>query len=264
MINSKDFLQRLTDSVYRAGAYRQVAAERTGSLFVYLAVLILIATIVTTVLAQIRISSAMEMAKPWLKEAVPQLRIENGRVSSQVQQPYVWENEEFAIILDTTGAVTRLDSEYEQGVLITERKLFVRRSPTESREYDLSQFPDLVLNDAAWDEWIGTIRSWIWVVVATSTFLWLWVLKLIHVLIWSTLGLLVAPLLQRKLTFRALWNISIYALSAPLLYDLALNILGLAQWPLLSLLSLVLYAGYWCWGIFVQMPISKDAAPQSV
>jgi len=264
MGRGQGLLQRLGGSVYRADAYRQVAADRSAALLGYLAVLILLATVVTTALMQVRLGRVLNEAEPWLKDSVPQLRIEKGRLSSPVEQPYVWESGAFVVVLDTTGAVTELNPEYGQGVLITERALIVRRSPTESREYDLSRFPDLVLNDEAWDTLLHNIRSWMWTVVAISTFLWLWALKLIHVLVWSVLGLLVAPLAHRKLTFRALWNISIYALTAPLFYDLALNLLGLAQRPLLSLLSLVLYAGYWCWGIFVQLPAPDSAAARSV
>ena len=253
--------QRLWRSAYSAEAYRDVAGDRVPSLIGYLAVLITLVTVLSTMAAQIRISRLLDEFKPWLIESVPELRIQEGRVSSPVDQPYVWEMEAFGFVLDTTGATTELDPAYDEGVLLTETELIYRRSQFETRRYDVSEFPDVELNAQTWDQWIGAIKSWLWVPVAISTFLWLWVAKFLQVLFWSLLGLLAAAVTKRPLRYPALLNIGIYALTVPMVFELVAGGLGWLG-GVAGLLSLVLYAAYLGWGIFVQPMVPATPSTQ--
>ncbi len=243
--------QRLWRSAYSGDAYRDVAVDRVPSLIGYLAVLIVIATVVTTISTQIRTAAILEEAKPWLADNIPELRISDGKLSSPVDQPYIWESEDFGFVLDTTGDITELDPAYEQGVLLTETEVVYRQSRFETRRYDVSDFPDMVLDEDTWDRWIDTIKSWLWAGVAIASFLWLWVIKLLQVLFWSLIGLVVSMLTKRSLRYGALFNIGIYALTVPLAFDLLAGALGWLGGAT-GVLSLALYAGYLGWGIFVQ------------
>lgn len=252
--------QRMWRSAYSAHAYREVATDRVGSLIGYLAVLIGIATVFMTITTHLRTNRMLDELTPWLKESVPELRITDGTLSSPVTQPYVWEHEDFGFVLDTTGATTELDPIYERGVLLTSTELLYRQSVGQTRRYDLSDVPDLVLNDATWDRWLASVRSWLWIVVGVATLLWLWLAKLIQALLWALIGLLAASLTKRPLRYGALFNLAIYAMSVPLAFDVLSRVLGWYGGGAV-LVSLALYAGYVGWGIFVQpMAASRSHA----
>ena len=251
MSNRASVWVRIYRSAFDAEAYRDAATRRPGSLLGYLALLIAIATIVTALQAHVRSVRALEEAKPWLTAHIPELHITNGALSSPTPQPYVWAESDFAFVLDTTGATTELDPKYARGVLLTKTDAIVRRSAIETRRYSFQNIPNLIVNQATIARWIQTIKSWLWVAVAIGTLVWLWIAKLLQVLLWSVVGLMVNAFAKRSLSYRALWNIGVYALTVPLVLDLIKISLGW-QTPLLGWLSLILYAGYVVWGILVQ------------
>lgn len=234
-------------------AYRDVASGGTGRMMGYLALLIAIATVVVTLQVQIASVVAMKIGGPWLKQHVPEIHITKGLASSPVKQPYVFEEHGFGFVVDTTGVTRDLDPKYKQGVLLTKSELVFRKSDVETRRYSLAKSPDMVVNETTIDAMLTTIRQWLWVIVGLGVFFGLWVVKLVQIFLWSLVGLLVAHLAPRPLAYRAIWNLAIYALTVPLVFDLVKGFLG---WhiPGLGLFSLAIYAGYLTWGILVQGP----------
>ena len=234
-------------------AYRDVASGGTGRMMGYLAFLIAMATVVVTLQAQIATVVAMKIGGPWLKKHVPEIHITKGIASSPVQQPYVFEERGFGFVVDTTGATRDLDPKYKHGALLTKTELVFRKSEVETRRYSLAKSPDMVVNETTIDAMIKTVKQWLWVIVAAGVFVGLWVVKLLQVFFWSLVGLLIKHIAPRPLTYRAVLNLAIYALTVPLVFDLVKGFLGWRV-PGLWLFSLGIYAGYLTWGILVQGP----------
>ena len=252
-------------SAYSAEAYREIAAGGMGRAFGYLAVLIALATAVFTVAAQIGISRAVaefKSSRLW-EQNLPEIRLAGGKVSSPAQQPYVKEIKGTLFVLDTTGTTTDLDPKYEQGVLVTQSEVVVRRfrSIRETRRYALDQVSDMVLNQANIERILERVGQWAWLAVGIAVLIWLWIAKLIQVLFWSLLSLSVNAIAKRSLSYGTLFRIGVLALTVPLAYDVLVAVLGWTR-AFSGLIALALYLGYLIWGILAQ-PEPAQAAPEA-
>jgi hypothetical protein len=247
---------RMWRSAWCAEAYRDAASRSVGSAFGYLAVLIAIAAAVTALVSQVRVGQAVAMFKAQrLWEAyLPEIRLTDGTVSSPVEQPFVRELDGTVLILDTTGQTTELDPQYEQGLLITEREIVLRRGrgvTQETRRYTLDRLPDLVLNQATAERFLDQVKAWTWVVVGLGMLIWLWIAKPVQVLVWSLLGVVVNAVAKRRLSYRAIFNVGVLALTVPLVFGLVRTGFGWIS-PWLWWLSLGLCAAYVVWGVLAQ------------
>ena len=257
MSNRVKVWTRICRSAYSGEAYREAAASRASSLFGYLAVLITIATVIITIQAHLNSVRFLEQSRPWLNQHVPELHITKGTLSSPAPQPYLWAESDFGFVLDTTGATTDLDPKYTRGILLTNTEAIVRRSAMETRRYSFHTMPDIVINQETIARWIAAIKSWLWLAVAIGMFVWLWIAKLLQVLVWSLLGILVNAAAKRALSYRSVWNIGVYALTVPFLFDVLIMTLGL-QGALFGLISLALYAAYLIRGMLAQPRAVSD------
>lgn len=246
-------------SLGRAEVYRQVAGARVARLLGYLTVLVTVVVAVQTVWVHVAVVRGLTEFGPWLKERLPEIHVTNGQASSPAAQPYVWEGERFAFVLDTTGATTALEAKYAQGLLLTKTELLYREGPGRERRYSLAEVRSFALTAETMDRWIKLLQSWLWVVVAVVLWGWRWLTTILQVALWSLVGLLVNAISRRGLRYTALFNIGILALTAPLLFDTLAMIAGVA-FPGLGLISLAIYAGYLIRGILVQPP-PAPAAP---
>lgn len=246
---------RLWRSAWDGQVYQEAAAGRVGGSLGYLTLLVLLATVVTTFQVQTAFSRSVwqfKQSKQWEKN-LPEIQLTQGKVSSPVQQPYRLEQEGFVFILDTTGAITDLDPKYQEGILLTKTDLTYRRQRgvQETRRISLEGLPDFTLNQSTVEQLLDRIRAWVWLVAAVVLFLWWWTVKLLKVLFWSLLGLLVSAVSKRSLSYRAIFNIGVLALTISLAFDLITGGLGLRAQGL-GFISLALYVGYLIWGILVQ------------
>jgi len=249
-------------SAFDADMYRQAAAGSLRRVFGYLAVLLAIAAVVITVQANILFNQSARRFSDsqWWAKNLPEIRIEQGRASSPVPQPFVYEQAAFAFVLDTTGGTTELDPKYRQGVLLTSTELFLRRQRRgeETRRYSLAEMPDVTINQATLQGWLNRLATWGWVPVLVIMTVWLWVAKLLQVLLWSLVGLIVSAVSKRRLSYGAVFRIGVVALTVPLYVDLIKDIFGWTGW-IPMLLSLALYGAYLTWGVLVQPAPSSPA-----
>lgn len=252
-----NFAERMGGAFGSADAYRDAAAGGTGRMIGYVALLIVVATAAVTVKTHIALVQALELAKPWVREHVPEIRIQDGKVTSPAPQPYVQQSKEFTFILDTTGQTTALDPKVEQGVLLTATEIIYRRSAVRTETYSLAQVKQLLIAPATIETWISTAQQWLWVAIAIAAFTGLWITKLLQVFFWSLLGLLLRAMLKRAVTYRGLLHVGFYALTVPVLAESALFLAGV-QVP--GPVVLALYLAYLTWGVSVQPEAPQAAA----
>lgn len=240
-------VSRLAGAFSRADAYRDAATTGTGRMLGYAAILITAMTVVVTVKSHLALVQALEQAKPWVRAHVPEITIQDGKVSSPVPQPYIQQGEEFTFILDTTGQTTALEA--PRGMLLTATELIYRKSAVETRRYSLAQIKALTITPPIVEAWMAMAQQWLWVAVGVAAFAGLWIAKLAQVLFWSLLGLLVRAVFKRAVSYRGLFNVGVYALTVPMVLEAALVLAGIRV-P--GLLILAVYLGYLSWGVSVQ------------
>ena len=254
-------------SPWSADAYRDVAAGGVGRIFGYLALLIAIVALITSVRVHTAVSGfaqSFRELKPW-EANLPEIQIREGRATTLPARPYVFQNEDVMIVIDTTGETTELDPQYREGFLLTETELILRMGPGpgETRRLPFAGVPDLTLNQTTVERAIQIISPWTWLGVAVAMTIWLWIVKLMQVLVWTPVSMVVNAVSRRALRYGALWNLGIYALTVHTVFDLFKDSVGRQSWALV-LFSLALYSGYLIWAVLVQPvpPAGRRVEPQ--
>ncbi|GEM_PF-6654848 len=244
-----NFFGRVAGAFGRADAYRDAAGWSLGQTVGYAAALIALATAVITVKSHLGLVQGLERSKPWVRAHVPEIRIQDGQVTSPAPQPYVQTGKDFQFVLDTTGQVTALEAPH--GLLVTADELVYKKSAVETRRYSLAQVKELLITPAVVEQWLTMAQHWLWVAVAMAVFVGLWIAKLLQVFFWSLLGLLVRAVFKRKISYRGLLRVGAYALTVPMLMETTLFLAGV---PASGWLMLAAYLGVLAWGVSVQMP----------
>jgi hypothetical protein len=200
-------------------------------------------------------------ADKWWERNLPEIRIENGRVSSPATQPFVKElqreGEVYIFVLDTTGATGTLDPTYRQGVLLTEHEVIARDRDGSIQGYSLRRVRNFVLNQVTLERWGRILATWAWLVAGSMTWILQWIITPFWVLCWSLFSLVVNTVARRQLRYGALLRIGILAVTVPLAFDLLIDALG---WRLGWLPSVALYVAYLIWAILVQPPPHQEAS----
>lgn len=126
-------------------------------------------------------------------------------------------------IIDTSGGITSLEGS-EARVLLTRSLLYVRRSDTETRVFDLSHVRSFSMDRDRAVSWLGGLVIWLAALLAPVVLLGLYVFRLIQQLIGSLIGLLVARLSPGTLDFSARMRLVAVALTPALVTELALDL----------------------------------------
>ena len=146
----------------------------------------------------------------------------------------------FVFIIDTTGGVATIDPSYKQGILLTKNKLIYKQSEIETREYDLSRIKSFNLDHEAIGEWKGILKRFSLPIVFASFFPYFVITKLIQILFFSLIALIVNVATKTNLKYQNLFNISLFALTPPVLLATIFNLTGL-RIPFLGLVYIVIY-----------------------
>src|SRR5580704_8171876 len=151
-------------------------------------------------------------------EGRPDFSLHDGKIATQVQQPYSWGNDKLRFILDTTGKVTTPDSNATYGVLFAaDSFLFwstLTNAPTpvvSSQPFPLRGFPDGVV-DGDYFHNLSRILLWLLVPFAWLVFV---LFGMLSCLIQAYMFSMVASFMERSmpspLQLPQLLNIAIHA-----------------------------------------------------
>jgi hypothetical protein len=216
-------VEALSRVSFDLAVFAKVARQRLRRTFVYLLLLVTLATVATTTVWMMRLREAVRWIEPHLDE-IPTITIRNGEASADVEQPWVKRlgnddhGYQVVAIIDTTGA--RQDfGPNEIGVFLKKRELMVKQANEELRVVPLSRFPDTTVGP-------DIVRGWIKQAMARApfyigAFLGIWYLfaKTMQAL----LLVLAALIGARAMRFGQLFTVAVYALTPAVLLDSALG-----------------------------------------
>jgi hypothetical protein len=226
-----NFFLQIRESVIDFKFYRSIKDNKFSRSFVYLLLLFLIIYFIngtkTFIITRIGIDEMMTGLSN-----MPDFRLENGEFIFDGEMPYYFgSNSNEGFVIDTTG---RLGEEALSGVntgmLITKDKLFVKRSAVEMREFNLKEFNTITIS-----------RNDILLIFIAFGFIFVLGWKLLNAVFLALIALAANAIMGGRLKFNNLVNISIYALTLPMLLQLAVNLYG---YP-------VPYFGLIYWGISI-------------
>ena len=220
------FWSAALDSLVYPSSYARVTRQPLRRAVGYLAWLIVCSALAGAVLTQLHFARWVREASPAWLQRLPPITITDGRVSSPVQQPWIYADPggQFVLILDTTGKTTTIDERHPQGVLLTERDLISKRSARRTDTTSLASVRSFTFNADVGRRWL---RSLLWFCIPllwVATVLYLAVAKPLQIFCFSVWLMLLNALLGRGWSYRALWMMGAYALTGPALLNLLMAV----------------------------------------
>ncbi|MBU4128561.1 DUF1189 domain-containing protein, partial [bacterium] len=102
--------------------YKEIAFQKITKSIGYFFLFIFLITLVLSMKYSTALIQGMGEVSKELGDRLPEIRIENGVVSTDVQEPFTIEEKDFIFIIDTTGKKTTIDPSCKQGILLTKNK----------------------------------------------------------------------------------------------------------------------------------------------
>ncbi len=127
-----NFLRQAVNLCMGFARYQDVLDKPLAASLRYLAAVI---AILSTALVVSYIPRALVFADQqaaWFEEKVPPFTINEGRIESDIAQPFRAYQDEFTFILDTTGAVTNPETNTPAGLLLTAENLVFWFKPSDA------------------------------------------------------------------------------------------------------------------------------------
>ena len=233
-----NFFNQVKESVIDFKFYKHIKDNRFGKSFLYLFLLLLIIYSMLTVRNYLLVKSMIEQATSGLKESIPEFQLENGKFSFEGEMPfYISSSTNAVFVIDTTGT---LDEKSLQGtttgILITENAVHVKNN-IQQQTLNFSDVKDVKLTKADIIEQLPGLSIWVLVFMLIS-FVFVVAGQLLFAVILALIGLAMSSSLNIDLKYKHVLNFSIYALTLPMLLDLALDIAGL---PIPQFVFLMIY-----------------------
>lgn len=222
-----NFFIQMRESVIDFKFYRRIKDNKFSKSFIYLLLLFLIIYSINGTKAFILTRMVMDELAVDLSVNVPEFKLENGEFIFEGNMPYyISSSTNEAFIIDTTGQVTESAlKDVGVGMLITKDKVYIKRSEIETRSFSLTELKGITLTKADILDFLPKL-SWIVFIFIVFGFIFVLSWKLLNAVILALLGLAANSILKSKLKFNNLLNISIYALTLPMLIQLAINLYG--------------------------------------
>ncbi|HEY2743701.1 MAG TPA: DUF1189 family protein [Polyangia bacterium] len=214
-------LEALSRISFDLGVFTQVARQRLRRTFVYLLLLVVIATASSTTWAMLRLKEAVRWLEPHLDE-IPTITIKNGEASADVEQPWVKRlgtddhGHQVVAIIDTTGAREGF-APNEIGVFLKKTELVVKQVE-EERIIPLSRVPDTTIGPDIVRDWIKQAMRRAPFYIGAILFAWYFFAKSMQAL----LLVLAALIGARAMRFGHLFTVAVYALTPAVILDSAM------------------------------------------
>lgn len=222
-----NFFIQMRESVIDFKFYNSIKNNRFSRSFVYLLLLFLIIYCVNGTRTFIATRIGVDELAASLSTSIPEFRLEDGEFSFEGEMPYyISSSTDEAFVIDTTGQLSEsVLKDVSSGMLITKNMLYVKRSEIETREFSLTELKGITLTKSKVLEFLPKL-SWIVFIFIAFGFIFVLGWKLLNAVILALVGLIISAVMKRRLKYGNLLNISIYALTLPMLIQLAVNLYG--------------------------------------
>ncbi len=239
--------------------YRDVGLRRRGVGFLFLAVLLLICWVITGVKLQIGFSRFLDNEGAAAMAKMPDIRIEDGVLSADVEQPHLITTEEDGreipfIMIDTTGEISSLE-ETDAMLLVTATDMHNRKQGRVQSFRNLT----LDLTQENVRRWVGIARIWAVPVLTTVAFFGSFAYRIIVALIYSLLALLISNSMRTRLTYAGCLRIAVMAMVPVIIVDTVHDLFGA---PIPGILWWLICVGAACGLVAMGVSACKDAATE--
>ena len=201
-------------SFYCPKIYEYVAQHWRWRGLTYLVLLSFITVLPLALAMKSQLSSYMETEAPHFWQQWPDVVIEAGQASSTVEQPYFIYDEagNRLMAIDTTGALSN-PKDADVTALLTRDSLMVEIMPGDMQTASLSGVDYLLIDEAQVTEWWHMLENLMLPlgipVLTGSAFIY----RLFQAGIYAVVGMVMVSVLRIQLTFPAVFQITVLALT---------------------------------------------------
>jgi hypothetical protein len=251
-------------SFFSKELYRDVGLNWKGVNFLYLFLLLAVCLAPTTIKIYIGFTNFVDNEAPAFVEQVPEITINDGKVSINETQPYYIKDPDSGkvlVVIDTTGQITSL-KDTDALCLLTEDKIITRKSKSENRTYDLSNVKAFAVDSERITGWLNIAGKFLVIFVYPFGLLVSYVVRIVQALIYAAIGLLFASMCKVTLSYPALLRLAVVAMTPGLLVKTIFGIAGIHLCCLTSLIFLVITLAYLFFAVKAiseMPPMSQDA-----
>jgi len=202
--------------------YHDVGLNWNGLNLAYLFVLLAVCCIPYTLKLRDHALHSLESSQAALLNQIPQIRIQDGLVSIDRQQPYYIRNDRGnpIAIIDTTGSMNYID-DASVYLLLTETRLIVRRGHNLFNTFSLDMVEDLYIDKQVIYGWFQTVRNMV-APLSYGIFLLLsFIFTVMTLLLFSIIGLVISTVMRKNLRFSNVLRISTVAATPTIIFALA-------------------------------------------
>lgn len=201
-----------------------------GKTILYVFLLMFIASIPSAISMTILINSWLDDASAILKDEVPAFEIDNGELTSELQEPVIKENPEFTFVFDSTGELTSSDVEQynDAFALLKEEVVLITQNDLQAIPYsDLTGFTISKDKLIQYTEKIDVLLYIIIPIIFVIMYIFQTGLKFIGISFLALIGLILNNVMKRNENYKKLWVMSAYAVTIPTIFFAITDAIGI-------------------------------------
>jgi hypothetical protein len=196
--------------------YKTVKDFSPGKSAKYILSVLLLISLALTMRYSYGLSKGLGLAAEWMKKNLPVIDIQNGTASVAAEQPYKISQDDFVVIIDTTGKTDSLEG-YKKGILLMKDKVVYKDSEAKTEIYSLADvkalridqnFMDLVRKNAVWI---------LFPFLLAGIYLYLTAARFLQILVFSIITIFVSAVSGIKLAYGQIFSIGSYAVTASMI-----------------------------------------------
>ncbi|TRZ37573.1 DUF1189 domain-containing protein [Niallia circulans] len=203
---------------------KDIASFRTQGIWktiAYLLILSIITSIPTIYYLNKGMNDGIHTLASTMEEDVPDFRIEDNSLHSDLKEPKVINKEDLTIIIDSTGTYNEKKISSSGNTVALLQKEFVIVTAGQAQSFEYSYFGNITatksdLTDLA--QYFDSIIPMLTGIMAVVFFIFLAASKAIEAFILAIFGTFFARILGKGLTYRETWKITVYSMTIPTLF----------------------------------------------
>lgn len=228
------FFKKVWYSITKFERYPEMATEGVGSAFAYLAKLMLIFSVILVIGMIYNLNQTLQQGMKYVDENFEEINYKDGILQVKPVNDKVskTESERGTMIIDTETEDSQVIQEYEKdirsakiGIIWLKNKVIIYNDGVEEgyyyndtlSQFNISEFQKSDIMDLVNNNNIYIIYGLVGVLV---TFAMYFIVTLIDILVLSVFGLITMYLTKIRIRYRAIFNMSVYALTLPVILKL--------------------------------------------
>ncbi len=239
------FYKALYLPFFSRALYRDVIENWKGLGYLYLLLLVTIASVVTIIVGNIYLINwlSSEEYKKFINQ-VPYITIKDGKLSIDRPLPYNITTDE--------GVFITFDNSEEPAtparIHVSEDYIHAYKSSVETRTYDISEIPDIDFGKEELEIIANKIVKIIGVIIIIPTILIVTIYRIILSIFYGITGLIINAIMKTNLTFDQLVRVSVVAVTPVVIIDLVL-VIAQIHMPYWWLMGVFVVIGYMIFGL---------------